>query len=139
MRWILGCEFRRDRACRRNVQTSLYRVVSFLIEDWKHTLYLWRQNRLAMIGTILVAFFIVIAIFAPAIAPYDPIEINISRSLLPPSSDHIFKYGSVRKGYLQQSRIRSSHRGWYYFACNRYQRNDRVAVGITAGYLVHYR
>lgn len=105
-----------------------------LIEDWKHTLYLWRQNRLAMIGTILVAFFIVIAIFAPAIAPYDPIEINISRSLLPPSSDHIFGTDQFGRDIFSRVVYGSRIEVGIILLVTVISGTIGVAVGITAGY-----
>ena len=105
-----------------------------LIEDWKHTLYLWRQNRLAMIGTILVAFFIVIAIFAPAIAPYDPIEINISRSLLPPSSDHIFGTDQFGRDIFSRVVYGARIEVGIILLVTVISGTIGVAVGITAGY-----
>lgn len=105
-----------------------------LIEDWKHTLYLWRQNRLAMIGTILVAFFIVIAIFAPAIAPYDPIEINISSSLLPPSSDHIFGTDQFGRDIFSRVVYGARIEVGIILLVTVISGTIGVAVGITAGY-----
>ncbi|NLI42768.1 MAG: ABC transporter permease [Synergistaceae bacterium] len=105
-----------------------------MIEDWKHTLYLWRQNRLAMIGTILVAFFIVIAIFAPAIAPYDPIEINISRSLLPPSSDHIFGTDQFGRDIFSRVVYGARIEVGIILLVTVISGTIGVAVGITAGY-----
>lgn len=61
-----------------------------LIDDWKHTIYLWRKSRLTMIGTFVIIAFIIIAIFAPYIAPYDPIAQDLSKRLQPPSSKHLF-------------------------------------------------
>ncbi len=42
------------------------------------------------IGIALVLFWVVLALFAPLIAPYDPIEQDIRRALQPPSLDHPF-------------------------------------------------
>jgi peptide/nickel transport system permease protein len=105
-----------------------------LIEDWKHTLYLWRQNRLAMIGTILVAFFIVIAVFAPAIAPYDPIEVNISKSLLPPSSDHIFGTDQFGRDIFSRVVYGARIEVGIILLVTVISGTIGVAVGITAGY-----
>jgi len=41
------------------------------------------------IGAGIVLFFVFIAIFAPLLAPHDPLEIIVTRRLLPPSSDHL--------------------------------------------------
>lgn len=60
-----------------------------LIEDLKHTAYLWKKNKLAMFGGIIILAFIVVAIFAPVIAPYDPYEQNLANRLSPPSWEHL--------------------------------------------------
>lgn len=56
------------------------------------TLYLLLKG---MNGRILIGFFMLflmltIAIFAPLIAPYDPLDIDVSQRLLPPSTEHWF-------------------------------------------------
>ena len=45
------------------------------------------QNRLAWIGLVLLALIILVAIFAPWLAPYDPLEQNIVVRLEPPSAE----------------------------------------------------
>ncbi|MCZ8182875.1 MAG: ABC transporter permease [Beijerinckiaceae bacterium] len=49
-----------------------------------------RKNPLALIGLIIVVALLLIAAFAPLIAPYDPLAQNLSQRLLPPSSRHWF-------------------------------------------------
>jgi peptide/nickel transport system permease protein len=51
-------------------------------------LRLARHNPLATIGITLVAFFLVCAILAPWLAPFDPAQIDLSHRLVPPSSSH---------------------------------------------------
>jgi len=48
------------------------------------------KNRLAVIGLIIIVALILIAVFAPQIAPFDPILTNLSQRLQPFSSEHIF-------------------------------------------------
>jgi ABC-type dipeptide/oligopeptide/nickel transport system permease subunit len=60
----------------------------------KATLYAdaWRRlkkNRLAMFGLLLVGLLILLAVFAPWIAPYDPTQVNLKESFLPPSPQHL--------------------------------------------------
>ena len=43
-----------------------------------------RRNRLAMVGLVIVAALIAVAVLAPVIAPHDPYVQNLARRLLPP-------------------------------------------------------
>jgi len=47
-----------------------------------------RSNPLATTGIVLVAIFVVFALFAPWIAPYDPATIDLPTRLSPPSTAH---------------------------------------------------
>jgi peptide/nickel transport system permease protein len=47
-----------------------------------------RSNPLATTGVVLVAIFVLFALFAPWIAPYDPAAINLPTRLSPPSTTH---------------------------------------------------
>jgi len=47
------------------------------------------KNRLAVIGLAVVAFIVLLAILAPAIAPYDPLLHNYDELLLSPSFEHL--------------------------------------------------
>ncbi|RCW49772.1 MULTISPECIES: nickel transporter permease [unclassified Halanaerobium] len=59
-------------------------------EDLNHTIDLWKRNLLAVIGTVIIALFILTAIFAPLLTPYSPIEQNMSVKLQAPSWEHPF-------------------------------------------------
>lgn len=48
------------------------------------------QNRLAVIGLGVLAVLVIVAIFAPLIAPYDINDVNISDRFSPPSGDYLF-------------------------------------------------
>ena len=43
---------------------------------------------MAFIGGIIVLFYILIAIFAPLLAPYNPFDIQLVNKLQPPSMEH---------------------------------------------------
>ncbi|MBU1911981.1 MAG: ABC transporter permease [Candidatus Omnitrophica bacterium] len=53
------------------------------------------MNKLTLFGLGIVGFFIIVAIFAPVIAPYNPGQIDIENILTPPSSSHIFGTDSL--------------------------------------------
>lgn len=54
----------------------------------KHILAKTLSNPLALIGFIIIATIMLLAIFAPLIAPYDPDAIDVKAILLPPSDAH---------------------------------------------------
>lgn len=47
----------------------------------------FRQNRIAWVGLVLLTLILLVAILAPWLAPYDPLEQNIVVRLEPPSSE----------------------------------------------------
>ncbi|MED1791862.1 ABC transporter permease [Brevibacillus nitrificans] len=57
---------------------------------WASMLRRFRKNKRALVGFWMVVVFVGIAVFAQAIAPYDPIEQNMDVILQPPSADHLF-------------------------------------------------
>jgi len=66
----------------------------FRIEIIKNTIRFLKQDKLRMIGISIFLFFLVIAIFAAYIAPYNPMEMNFDgdgnlKRLQPPSKDHL--------------------------------------------------
>src|SRR5690242_665817 len=59
-------------------------------------------NPLAVIGACLVLGFIVLAIFAPLIAPYDPAKIDLPARLMPPSAAHPFGNDELGRDILSR-------------------------------------
>ncbi len=47
------------------------------------------KNKAALVGGVIALIVTVLAIFAPLIAPYDPIEQNVYRRLAPPEQAHL--------------------------------------------------
>jgi peptide/nickel transport system permease protein len=60
------------------------------------------QSPLTLIGLLVVILIIVLAIFAPWIAPKDPLQVNIGQKLLPPSSEHWFGTDEVGRDILSR-------------------------------------
>jgi len=60
------------------------------------------RNKLAIIGMALLGFFVFCAIFAPWIAPYDPIAQDITRRREPPSREHPFGLDEVGRDLLSR-------------------------------------
>lgn len=53
------------------------------------------QNKLAVFGASIILLLMLLAIFAPQIAPYDPTYINIKDALLTPSMKHLLGTDSL--------------------------------------------
>lgn len=61
------------------------------------------KNKMSLVGGSIVLIYIILAVLAPLISPYDPYEIDLVNKLQPPSSDHIM--GTDDKGRDIFSRI----------------------------------
>lgn len=46
------------------------------------------SNRLAVAGAVVMAVFVLMAVFAPLVAPYDPLAQNLTEKFAPPSAEH---------------------------------------------------
>ena len=57
--------------------------------EFAKTLSRLRRNTGAVAGAIVLALIVLIALFAPELAPYDPVEQDYGRVLLPPSGTHL--------------------------------------------------
>ena len=54
---------------------------------WRESWYQLTRNRAAMTGLIIIGFFTLLAIFAPLVAPSDPLEQTVSVRMTPPFTD----------------------------------------------------
>jgi peptide/nickel transport system permease protein len=75
--------------------TTATATADTLVDDrpvglWGDAFRRMRRSPSALIGASLVGLFLLMAIVAPFIAPYDPVRGNLSDSFLPPSSEHWF-------------------------------------------------
>ncbi len=73
-------------------QTSLY------LDAWRRL----RRNKLAVIGMVILGIFLFCAIFAPWVAPYDPLEQNLVRRREPPSREHLLGLDEVGRDILSR-------------------------------------
>ncbi len=61
------------------------------LESKSHLYLIWlrlRRNKIAVLGLLIVSLYVFCAIFAPYVAPYNPIEQDLSKSFLPPCKEH---------------------------------------------------
>jgi len=55
---------------------------------WSETMRSLRRNPTALFGLVLVILLILVGVFAPRVAPYDPYHADLDISLQPPSTQH---------------------------------------------------
>ncbi len=68
----------------------------------KDYIKLLKKSPLAMVGTVLVILFLFVALFAPMLAPYDPIKQDLNNILQPPSKEHLFGTDTLGRDILSR-------------------------------------
>ena len=66
--------------------TQPLRQTSFMRDVWQR----FRRNHLALAGMGIVIMLCLLAIFAPLVAPYDPVHVDLDLQFSPPSAQHLF-------------------------------------------------
>src|SRR5262245_51779014 len=69
---------------------------------WRQIVRRVLQEPTTIIGLVLVLLFVVAAITAPLISPYDPLFQNISASLTPPSRDYLLGTDKLGRDMLSR-------------------------------------
>lgn len=62
----------------------------------------FRQNRLALLGGVVVVCLFTVAVLAPAITPYDPNAVNVENILEPPGLTHPFGTDDLGRDILSR-------------------------------------
>jgi peptide/nickel transport system permease protein len=70
--------------------------------EWKRIARVFWRRKLAVVGLALVLLMILVAIFAPFLAPYDPYDTDILNKLQSPSSQHLLGTDSVGRDTLSR-------------------------------------
>ena len=60
------------------------------------------SNRLALFGTAVMGLFILMAVFAPLIAPYDPLQQDLAGKFAPPSRAHLMGQDELGRDILSR-------------------------------------
>jgi len=60
------------------------------------------SNRLALFGTAVMGIFVLMAIFAPLIAPYDPLQQDLAGKFAPPSRAHLMGQDELGRDILSR-------------------------------------
>lgn len=70
---------------------------------WTDAFFRLLRNKPAMLGVVLIVLFVFIAVFAPLLAPYGPLEGTLAERLKPPGGGHLM--GTDLQGRDELSRI----------------------------------
>jgi peptide/nickel transport system permease protein len=68
-------------------------------QDFLRTFF---SNRLAVFGTAIISIFILMAVFAPLIAPYDPLRQDLVGKFAPPSRAHLMGQDELGRDILSR-------------------------------------
>jgi peptide/nickel transport system permease protein len=80
-------------------------VVSTGVETrsrWEDFRRVYLSNRLALFGTVIMSLFILMAVFAPLIAPYDPLQQDLAGKFAPPSRAHLMGQDELGRDILSR-------------------------------------
>lgn len=70
--------------------------------EFRRVVRVFFGRKLAVFGLVIILVLILTAIFAPWIAPYDPYKMNLSQTLLEPSSKHLLGTDSLGRDTLSR-------------------------------------
>lgn len=69
---------------------------------WTHARYVLSDNRFTLVAAALFAFYVLLALVGPWIAPYNPLATNVGPSLSPPSAAHWFGTDALGRDILSR-------------------------------------
>ena len=90
---------------------------------------------LVIFGTVTIVLVIIVAIFAPLLAPYDPYEQNLSQSLLQPSPQHLLGTDSLGRDTLSRLIFGSRNSLMVGIVALGIAAIVGITMGLLAGYL----
>lgn len=73
-----------------------------VLQELRHILYLIRRSPLSILGITLFSVFLLLAILAPRIVPYDPFKINLSGAFQRPNIEHLFGTDEMGRDILSR-------------------------------------
>ncbi|MBN1191665.1 MAG: ABC transporter permease [Dehalococcoidales bacterium] len=72
------------------------------VSEFKRIVRVFMKRKIALFGLVIIVAFLLTAIFAAQIAPYDPYKNKLSDSLLQPSSEHLLGTDSLGRDILSR-------------------------------------
>ena len=94
----------------------------------------FRYNRLAMVGATVTGTFLLVALLAPTLAPYDPTAMDVPNRLSGPSLAHPFGTDQYGRDVLSRALVGSRAAMKVAFAVPLVAASVGVPIGLLAGY-----
>ena len=69
---------------------------------WRRFVRVFFGRKIVLFGLVVVALYILVAIFAPLLAPYDYTKIHYDKILVQPSSEHLLGTDTVGRDVLSR-------------------------------------
>jgi peptide/nickel transport system permease protein len=117
-----------------DVQEFSYSRRSAYVRSLKEFWNVYRRSKMGMVGLGILTAFILAAVFAPYIAPYDPTEVFVGQMLLHPSWQHLFGTNEAGQDLFSQVVYGTRASLIVGFAASLVASSVGTLVGILAGY-----
>ncbi|WP_025678622.1 nickel transporter permease [Paenibacillus polymyxa] len=101
---------------------------------WRDAWRAFRHNKMAFVGLSIIIFFVIIALIAPWIAPFDYKEQNLVSRLQPPSAEHWFGTDDLGRDLLTRTLYGARISLWVGFLSVIGSMIVGTALGLIAGF-----
>ncbi|MEF8802101.1 MAG: ABC transporter permease [Halolamina sp.] len=95
----------------------------------------FRRNRLAIGGLLIMTAFVLVAVLAPVLAPYDPAAVDVPNKLQSPSVDHPFGTDRYGRDMLSRTLLGARIAVQVAVATPLVAMSIGVPIGLVAGYV----
>jgi peptide/nickel transport system permease protein len=105
------------------------------VSQWQYLRRVFFSRGLAVFGLTILLLLVLVAIFAPWVAPYDPYKIDMGNALLQPSSTHLLGTDSVGRDTLSRLIYGSRTALMVGFITTGVSAIIGIILGLLAGYI----
>jgi peptide/nickel transport system permease protein len=103
--------------------------------EWEKVIRHFKKNSWAVTALAIILVFILTALLAPLLSPYDPLEVNLDSLKFPPSRGHLFGTDSKGRDILSRVIFGARYSLFIGFAVTFTSLTIGIILGAFAGYL----
>jgi peptide/nickel transport system permease protein len=96
---------------------------------------LFRRSKTALAGLLIITSFVIVALAAPWITPYDPVEVDLGQQFTPPGRAHFFGTDNLGRDILSRVIAGARVSLWVGMVSVGLSMLIGVPAGLVAGYL----